>query len=323
MKIAKTLVKAGVGAGAAILGAGALVYECALNTRVNSFFINLFNKPDPAETEIRSGDLYAGAQAWFDEHKGADQTLVTGKTGRIHAYIIPADTPSKKWAVCCHGYNSTPKGVAVFAQHYHSMGFHCVCPSMRGWGNDETSYCTMGWHDKDLLLAWVNEIVRREPEAEILLHGYSMGAVTVMLATGEPLPPNVKAAVEDCGFTACWEQFSNVIKAYTGLPAFPLLHAVNLVSMLRGNFDVRKNRPIDAVRRSVTPTAFLHGTADDFVSFSMMEPLYNACAAPKVMQAIEGAFHSTASVKDPVLYWKTVDGFIADKFSNLPEEPNA
>ena len=315
MGLAKTLVKTGAGVSAAVLGAGALVYECALNTKLNGFFVSRFDHPDPAQTALYNGEAYTGPQRWFEEHKGEDQTIFTQKTGRIHAYIIPADAPSKKWAVCCHGYNSAPNATAAFAEHYHGMGFHVICPSLRGWGNDETRYCTMGWHDKDILLAWVDEIVRRDPEAEILLHGYSMGAVTTMLATGEPLPPNVKAAVADCGFTNCWEQFAHVVKSYTGLPAFPLLHAVNLVSILRGNFDFRKNSPIDAVARSVTPTVFLHGTADDFVPFAMMEPLYNACAAPKAMQAIEGAFHATASVKDPELYWKTVDTFIKDKFS--------
>ena len=317
MAIAKKLAIAGAGVSAAVLGAGALVYECALNTKVNRFFINLFDKPDPEQTALYNGDTYGGAQAWFEEHKGEDQTITTEKTGRIHAYIFPADAPSKKWAVCCHGYNSAPSSTALFVKHYHDMGFSCICPSLRGWGNDETRYCTMGWHDKDILIAWVNEIVRRDPEAEILMHGYSMGAVTTMLATGEPLPPNVKAAVADCGFTNCWEQYSHVIKSYTGLPSFPLLNAVNLVSILRGNFNIRKNSPIDAVARSVTPTVFLHGTADDFVPFAMMEPLYNACAAPKAMQAIEGAFHATASVKDPELYWKTVDGFIKDKFTGI------
>ena len=134
-----------------------------------------------------------------------------------------------------------------------------------------------------------------------------------MLATGEGMPPQVKAAVADCGFTTCWEQYANVIKQYAKLPPFPLLYAVNAVSILRGNFDIRKNRPIDAVRRSATPTVFLHGTADDFVRFSMMDRLYEACAAPKAKQAIEGGIHARAVYKDPALYWKTVDGVLKDK----------
>ena len=140
-----------------------------------------------------------------------------------------------------------------------------------------------------------------------------MGAATTMLCTGEKLPANVKAAVSDCGFTSAYEQYAHVVKSYTGLPSFPLLNAFNAVSILRGNADFRKCRPIDAVARSVTPTIFLHGTADDFVPYAMMDRLYEACAAPKAKQPIQDAMHATSVVKDPDTYWKAVDGFLRDK----------
>ena len=316
MSAVKTVIKAGAGAAAAVFGAGALVYECALNTKLNGFFVNLLDdRPDVTQKEDASGDVAPSEPGWFDQHKGDDTVITTDKTGPIHAYIIPAEKPSHKWAVLCHGYNSSPASVGVFAEHYRPQGFSCICPSLRGWGNDETRYCTMGYHDKDICMAWIDYIVTMDPEAEILLHGYSMGAVTVLLSTGEKLPPQVKAAVSDCGFTSCWEQYANVIKLYAKLPAFPLLHAVNAVSILRGNFDIRKNVPIDAVRRSVTPTVFLHGTADNFVPFAMMDRLYEACAAPKAKQAIEGADHAQSVYTDPALYWKTVDAFLKDKFN--------
>ena len=311
----KTLLKAGVGSAAAVLGAGALVYECALNTKVNGFFIKRLDRIDSSRESPDSEEECPRDPDWMEKHKGEDQVISTDVTGRIHAYIIPSERPSHKWAVLCHGYNASPESTGVFAEHYHRLGYNCICPSMRGWGNDETVYCTMGYHDKDICLAWIGYIVDRDPDAEIVLHGYSMGAVAVMLATGEALPSQVKAAVADCGFTSCWEQYANVIKYYTKLPPFPLLNAVNAASILHRNFNIRKNVPIDAVSRSVTPTVFLHGTADAFVPFWMMDRLYDACSAPKAKQAIEGADHAQAVYKDPVLYWKTVDGFLKDKIT--------
>ena len=309
----KTFIKVGVGSAAAVLGAGALVYECALNTKVNGFFIRRLDRISSAEDAPDCEEDCQRDPAWMEKHKGEDQVISTDVTGRVHAYIIPSERPSHKWVVLCHGYNASPENTGVYAEHYHKRGFNCICPSMRGWGNDETIYCTMGYHDKDICMAWIDYIVNRDPDAEIVLHGYSMGAVAVMLATGEALPPQVKAAVADCGFTSCWEQYANVIKYYTKLPPFPLLYAVNAASILRRNFNIRKNVPIDAVSRSVTPTLFLHGTADEFVPFWMMDRLYDACAAPKkAKQSIEGADHAQAVYKDPRLYWKTVDGFLND-----------
>ena len=45
----------------------------------------------------------------------------------------------------------------------------------------------------------------------------------------------------------------------------------------------------------------------------MMDRLYEACAAPKAKQAIEGGVHARAVYKDPELYWKAVDGFLKDR----------
>ena len=48
---------------------------------------------------------------------------------------------------------------------------------------------------------------KKRPGAQVVLHGVSMGAATVMMTTGEQLPENVRAAVEDCGYTDVWEEF--------------------------------------------------------------------------------------------------------------------
>ena len=39
-----------------------------------------------------------------------------------------------------------------------------------------------------------------------------MGAATVMMATGEDLPANVKIAIEDCGYTSVWDEFEMQLK---------------------------------------------------------------------------------------------------------------
>ncbi len=314
----KTVAKAGVGISAAILGAGAAVYECALNTKLNQKLIGFFDNPAPEQDALYKGGLYDDCQKWYEENCGEDQTITTEKTGRIHAYFFDAPAPTHRWAIVCHGYNSSPKSTAVYARHFNELGYHVISPSMRGWGNDETRYCTMGYHDKDLLHAWIDYVVQQDPEAEIVLHGYSMGAVTIMLATGEELPANVKAAICDCGFARCVDQFNTVVKSYAKIPGFPLVNAANLVSIARGNFDFRKNNPVDSVARSVTPTIFLHGTADDFIPCENMQILYDACSAsPKAKQAIVGGYHACAVLKDPELYWKAVDGFLAEV---LPQE---
>lgn len=311
MSVAKKVIKTGAAAGAAVFGIGALVYEGALNTTVLSFFKKTFHKEEPEKQVLYDAPYHTSAVKWFNENKGDDRVVYDEKCGNAHAYMIPADKPSKKWAVLPHGYSSSPEGTSVYAMEYHNMGFNVICVSMRGFANDENHYCSMGWHDKDIVMAWIKKIVIDDPDAEILIHGYSMGAATTLLCTAEKdLPANVKCAVSDCSFTSVYEQYKYVLKYNASIPAFPLLDAANIISKLRNNFDFKETAPIEAAKLSSTPTIFVHGTADDFVPYFMLDKVYDACAAEKEKFSVEGAAHAVSVLKDPELYWKNVKAFI-------------
>ena len=48
-------------------------------------------------------------------------------------------------------------------------------------------------------------IEEQNEKAEIILHGSSMGAATVLMASGDDLPENVKAIIADSGYTSVWD----------------------------------------------------------------------------------------------------------------------
>lgn len=60
-----------------------------------------------------------------------------------------------------------------------------------------------------------------DTEAKIILYGESMGAATVMMASGEALPDNVVAVVEDCGYISAYEMLKNQLQERFSLPEFP------------------------------------------------------------------------------------------------------
>ncbi|MEG0766219.1 MAG: alpha/beta hydrolase, partial [Clostridia bacterium] len=68
----------------------------------------------------------------------------------------------------------------------------------------------------------------REENAEIVLFGVSMGGATVMMASGETLPPNVKAIIEDCGYSSIYDEFVHQLHDAYRLPAFPILNMASL-----------------------------------------------------------------------------------------------
>ena len=103
------------------------------------------------------------------------------------------------------------EAITQFAQVYHDVyGMNVVLPDLRGHGKSEGTYVGYGYHDRLDLIIWIDRVLGIDPDAVIILHGISMGAATVMMATGEKLPSNIKACIEDAGFSTALEEFAHV-----------------------------------------------------------------------------------------------------------------
>lgn len=316
---------------AATLGAFCtVVYECMLNIKIAG---KIGEKFSPAEKEApvspvteentqeatvekeedgtpEEREAFSRAVSdWHEKHKASDVFLTTADGKKRHAKVFNNGHP-EKWAIIFHGFTSAPGGMYHYAYTYGEMGFNCILPSMIGHSQDENRYCSMGYHDRYMGLDWIDYIVTMNPDAEIVLHGESMGAATTMLITGEKLPSNVKCAVSDCGFTNCLEEYTHVTKRQMTPALVPMLPVLSAYSVMRGNFSFSKCSPVDAVKNSVTPTLFVHGEADDFVPFEMMGKVYDACSAEKEYFTVKGSAHAESSTKAPRLYWTNVHNFL-------------
>lgn len=286
-------------------------YEVILNMKVVRKFAKKFNLRDDTIINLfRNDPLYSDSMKWFLKMKPADTIIKNSKGKDVHGNIIENEKKTNKWAICVHGYMGAPSIQAPYAKHFYDNGYNVLCPSLRAHGDDTHKYCSMGMHDKDILITWINYLVNKNPDCEIVLHGVSMGAATVMLATGEKLPANVKCAVSDCGFSSCKEQFIHVMKNNMKIPVFPFFQLGNMISVVRGNFNFLKCDPAKAVAASETPTLFIHGTGDNFVPYRMIENVFGACSAEKDRLDVEGATHAVSLSYDTELYFSAMDNFI-------------
>lgn len=315
-KFAKTVVGTALGVGAGLFAAGAIAYEAVLNMKLHDFVMKtgFFNNPEEDKFWAEN-ELYHNGFKWYEEIKPELVSVDSRLAREAFADIIPAKEETHKWAVVIHGYSGTPAVMAHYAWKYSEAGYNVILPHMVGHDNDTTVhneyYCSMGYYDKEFILDWINWIVAKDAEAEIIMHGVSMGSATTMMVTGEDIPDNVIAAIADCGFTSCWDEFASQFKEMFNIPSFPLLNIANVYSKLRGNFDFKECSPLNAVARSKTPTMFVHGEDDTFVPYRFMQPLYDACTAEKEMLSVPGSFHANAVFVDNERYWNTVFEFIA------------
>lgn len=248
------------------------------------------------------------AEKWFDANHNNWQ--LTSKDGlELSAYYLPAKTNQHKTAIIAHGYMGQAADMSQYAKIYHDLGYNVLLPDARGHGKSEGNYIGFGWPERKDYLQWIKYVNKKEPRTEIILHGVSMGAATIMMTSGEKLPDNVKAFVEDCGYSSVNDELSYQLKQLFNLPAFPLIPVTSLITKIRAGYFWGEADTIKQLRKNNRPMLFIHGDKDDFVPFSMLDKVYHATKGPKEKYVVHGAKHAEALNKNPDNYQKKITDF--------------
>ena len=239
------------------------------------------------------------------EHLGSRDGL------RLHGYFA-ADPGTNRYAIICHGYHSNADSMMLFAEKFYSMGYGVLLPDARGHGQSEGAYVGMGWDERLDIADWAGWLAARSPDCEIVLYGISMGGATVMMAAGEEsLPDNVRAVVEDCGYSSIKSEFRFQLEQLFHLPSFPVLNMADMMGRLRAGYSIlRDGDAVAQVKKTQVPMLFIHGGEDLFVPTAMVYEVYEAATVEKGLLVVEGAGHGMASSVDRETYWQTVTDFL-------------
>ena len=281
---------------------------------VVSFKNNTNEETNQNET---SGVFNIDSKTWLYKYSNYTDLFLKSKDNlKLHNYIIKNKNKSNKWIIAVHGYTSNGKYMASYAQKFYEMGYNIIIPDLRGHGKSDGDYIGMGWHDRLDLLDWTDYVINKNKDCRIIWYGVSMGAATVMMATGENVPSNVKVAIEDCGYTSVWDEFKIQLKSLFGLPSFPVLNAASTISNIKAGYTLKQGSSIEQIKKSKIPILFIHGSEDKFVPFNMLDELYNAATCQKDKLVVEGAAHAESDSVNPELYWNKIDEFIENYVNN-------
>lgn len=242
------------------------------------------------------------------ENKKVEVKAEDGITLRGTEYLTKE--PSNEWVIVLHGYHSNPESVISIGMHFSEQGYNVLIPSMRASNESEGEYIGMGWLDKDDLKCWINLIIEQNENAKIVLHGSSMGAATVLMASGDKLSSNVKAIIEDSGYTSVWDIFASEAKARFNLPTFPILNMFEVIANIRAGYDIKQASALEQVKKSTTPILFIHGDSDDFVPEYMCEELYEVSNCKKDKLIIHDAGHTESKYREPETYYNKIFEFL-------------
>lgn len=292
---------------------GNYFYDLAINSKTSKDFLNDSKHLGPAGT---SGNLSSHADSkklaleWAQK-RYTKYTIQSFDDLKLNGYYFENKKANHKYIIVVHGYMGKALDMIFTIKRFYKEGYAILAPDCRGAGESEGNYIGMGWDDRLDILKWIDLIISNDPDAEIVLYGVSMGGATVMMVSGEEnLPSNVKAIVEDCGYTSASDIFAYQLKDLYNLPKFPIIPAASLVTKIRAGYYLEDASAVKQVAKSKTPIYFIHGDKDAFVPFSMLNTLYEAANCAKDKYVVNGAGHGYASNVDGDTYWNNVFKFI-------------
>lgn len=246
------------------------------------------------------------------ERQPREEVWISSEDGlKLHGVFYPLEG-SKKAVIGFHGYGSQGTGDYVsIARFFLENGIQVLAVDERAHGKSEGNYIGFGCLERLDAAAWARYLADRLGEdGRMALYGVSMGGATVLMASGRPLPPQVKAVISDCGFTSAWDIFSWVLRASYHLPAFPMLYLADWFAARFAGYHLNQCDAREEVRKAKVPVLLIHGEADHFVPAAMACELYEACGPAGELLLVPEADHAEAYYKDPERYRKTVEQFL-------------
>jgi len=257
----------------------------------------------------KGNPIYAYEQS-FDQL--TKETLwMTNQGLKQDAWYVPAETATNKTVIVVHGFTNDKEDMKPYAWMFHELGYNVLMSDNMSHGDSEGQIIGYGWNDRLNVIKWAEMLVEQNSDSEITLFGVSMGAATVMMASGEEsLPDQVVNIIEDCGYSSVWDELKYQAKEMYNLPAFPILYEVSAISKIRAGFSYGQASSVNQLKNNTRPVLFIHGSDDTFVPTSMVYKNYQATQGEKELYIVKGAGHAKSFETDPQAYIEKISTFL-------------
>lgn len=269
--------------------------------------------PKPGSLGLDYGEEFAAmcarAEQWSREHP-EEMRYITSRDGvKLSAHWW--DFGRKHTVIFVHGYGNTGAQATLVAPLLVDMlDANILAPDCRGHGESGCEYIGMGWPDRFDVIDWAKQIAAQKGEQhEVVLFGLSMGGASVVSASGEELPKNVRVICSDCGFSSLADMFADVLQKRLHLPKWPLLAIADGEYKRMFGYSIYEVQPVKQIAKASVPVLIIHGSDDQFVPVRMANELYDACSCEKELLIVEGAKHALSAVVDTERYCAIVGAF--------------
>lgn len=227
---------------------------------------------------------------------------------------------AKRIILAMHGWRSTwSRDFGAIADFWHDNGCSVLFAEQRGQGNSGGEYMGFGMTERYDCQRWINLICERTEDLPVYLAGISMGAATVLMASGLELPQRVHGIMADCGFTSANDIFRHVVNKTLHLSYNLRRSDVEAICREKIRHGADEYTTRDALAVNTRPVLFIHGTDDSFVPVSHTYENYKVCKAEKRLFVVPGADHGGSYLVDKAGYEKEVLDFFNKYDAAVPQ----
>jgi len=214
--------------------------------------------------------------------------------------------------VYCHGNCGCRVDALDAVQQLLPLNITVFAFDFTGSGVSEGEYVSLGFYERQDVAAIVEHLWKTKRVSKIGLWGRSMGAATSLMYGSDD--QQISAIVADSPFTSLEDIIIDlVLNVRKWIPLVLIGMATDVMRksiQKKAGFDIKRNCPIEYVKRSKVPVLLAHADGDNFIKPKHSEKLFeNYLGGDKNLINFDGD-HNT---QRPEFYYEAVGQF----FSNV------
>jgi len=231
----------------------------------------------------------------------------------LEGWFLPASN-SKFSVLVAHGYGENRQydyiPILPLAGYLVSQGYNVLLFDLRNSGESEGNLTSVGQYEVRDVLGAVDFLKQEKEQEKIVVHGFSMGGATAILAAAQEKAIN--GVITDCPFADLESYLKDNLPIWTKLPAFPFNPLLLwLIPCLTGT-DLKQVSPLRVINAlAERHILFIHGEEDTTISPENSRELLAASHNPYgELWLVPGARHVECYSKAPDAYQEKVKAFL-------------
>jgi alpha-beta hydrolase superfamily lysophospholipase len=239
---------------------------------------------------------------------------------RLRGWWIPARTPSSRTLIICHGIAANRSIFLPFVEAGDWLDANVLMFDLRGHGESGGRTITLGYREKDDVLAavaWVRS-ERSGQAKQVIGMGISLGAASLAEAAARAEPP-LDAVILDSCFASTADMTRRVLSDFPRATHPWLLTLGPPLADWHAGCPMMQIRPEESLRKLRSPVLFLHSRGDPLIPSEHASRLHGNAAGPKRLCIFELPGHCDAFFAERDRYRQEVVAFVNDTCNETRE----